>query len=85
MGRITQNHSLMCQPRVKAGPQRCAIWMKELINYLQRRAISSWGGLQRWALTYSVAVGLMLVVGGSTDPYVVTNFYYTVKKISGRK
>lgn len=36
--------------------------MNKLSNYLQRRAVSSWGGLQRWAPTSAVAAGLMLWV-----------------------
>lgn len=63
----------MCQPRVKARPQRCAIWMNELINYLQRRAISVWDGLQRWALTRSVAEGLILWVGVQIQMWELTS------------
>lgn len=72
----------MCQPRVKAGPRRRAVWMNELINYLQRGAISSWGGLQRWAPTRSVAACWADAVGGSTDPDVGTDFYGIIKEVS---
>lgn len=51
----------MCQSREGRALETCNM-DEQLINYLRRGAISSWGGLQRWAPTHSVAAGLMLWV-----------------------
>lgn len=56
----TKPQDVMGHPGVNAGPCSHALWMNELVNSLQKRAISSRGGLQGWAPLCSVAVGLML-------------------------
>ena len=56
----TEPQTVMCQRRVRAGPWRRATRMNKLINYLQRRAVSSGGGLQRWPPTCAAAAVLML-------------------------